>query len=120
MKSKFNLSKQLSDAHILIPLDMSVLFKLESKIDVNETRFEQFRKCGTYQFATLYIQYSYVMKRAIHLKDHDYMTIFTRGELYNLFNAKRLPKMACVNFYDRKYLEEFLPTIFPNKSLFEI
>ena len=50
-----------------------------------------------------YIQYSYVMNRAILLRDRNYRVIFTNSELNRLFRAKRLPKMACVNFYNQAY-----------------
>ena len=120
MKSKFNLSRTLSDAHMLLPLDMNVLFSLESQIDVTETRYEMFRKCGTYQFPTLYIQYSYVMNRAILLRDRNYRVIFTNSELNRFFRAKRLPKMACVNFYNQTYFDNFLPSVLPNQSSFEL
>ena len=120
MKSKFNLNKTIADDHIIIPIDMSLLFQLESQIDVTQSRFEQFRKCGSYQFLTMYIEYSYVMNRLIALTDGDHLTLFTQRHLVKLLNATQLPKLACMNFYDKKYFDEFLPSILPNKSSFEL
>ena len=116
----FNFSHQIFDAHVPIPLDMTVLFQLENDIDVLEMRFRRFRSCRSYQFQSLYIQYSYGKNKSI-LKTIDNKTlhIWKRSLFTNLYTSTTFPSFVCANVYDPYFLEVFLPSIFPQKSTFE-
>ena len=119
-KKLLNLTQPIYDAHVPIPMDMSVLFQLESQIDVTGTIDGMFRQCEMYQFESLYIQYAYGTNRLVPMNNSEYLALFHKEDLVKLYNATQLPKLVCVNFYDEEYFNKFLPSLFPQKSSFEL
>ena len=123
IQEMFNSTRSLYDAHLPMPVDRALLFELETKLqfDLQETIFVKFRQCGCYQVQGLYIGYSYNTNRSILLDDDDNKLFAWHPKMVNrLFTGEKLPKIACVNFYHEKYLKEFLPSLLPNKSSFEL
>ena len=122
IQEMFNSTRSLYDAHLPMPVDRALLFELETKLqfDLQETIFAKFRQCGCYQVQGLYIGYSYNTNRSILLDDDNKLFAWHPKMVNRLFTGEKLPKIACVNFYHEKYLKEFLPSLLPNKSSFEL
>ena len=120
INSIINLTQEIYDPHLPVPMDMSLLKQLESQIDISSFQYEQFRQCDAYHFESMYIQYSYGLNRSILLNDSDGKAFFNLYEMKLLYNGDQLPKLVCVNTYNPIYFNQFLPSIFPEKSTFEL
>ena len=120
LKSIFKKPAPYLNPHVQIPMDMSVLFQLHKDIDVRKIMLQSFRNCEEYQFESLYIGYSYSINSAVILDNSSFINIWNKKMLSILYKAKILPKLVCVNLYDRRYYNNFLPSLLPNKSSFEL
>ena len=120
VKQIYHDAPEVFDAHIQIPVDMSILFQLESEINVSDTIFYPFRKCGDFQAQSLYIGYSFARNLSEKISNRDKFSIFGPSSVTKLIQSETLPKMVCINVYNKIFYESFMPTIFPNKSSFEI